>query len=71
MTQSILSDGHQEANYIKWIHAENRSSPEEVAAQTGLMQGSAGIGLWLLRLHAHQQNKEVLIYFPDEHRIKV
>jgi len=35
---------------IKWPQAENRVSPEVVVAQTGFMQGAAGIGKYFLSL---------------------
>ncbi len=65
MTQKIISSLTQEEDYIKWIHAENRRNPDELAAQTGLMQGSAGMGLWLLQLNAYQLQKKPLITLPD------
>lgn len=37
---------------LKWIHAEHRDRPELLAAQTGLMQGAAGVGTFLLHLDA-------------------
>ncbi len=37
---------------LKWIHAENRVDPKGLKAQTGYMQGAAGIGCWLLNMHA-------------------
>jgi hypothetical protein len=36
-----------------------------VAAQTGWMQGASGIGGWLLRLDAFQQQREWPLRFPD------
>ncbi|MFC1555485.1 lanthionine synthetase LanC family protein [candidate division KSB1 bacterium] len=42
---------------LKWIQAENRTRPEEVYAQTGWAQGSAGIGLMYLKLYAFKQAK--------------
>lgn len=66
MTQSILAKGTQQEDHLKWIHAENRVSPQVQAAQTGLMQGSAGIGLWLLKLNAYTQDKPPRICLPDE-----
>jgi len=37
---------------FKWMQAEHRVRPEELKAQTGFMQGAAGIGEWLLDMHA-------------------
>lgn len=50
---------------IKWVHAEHRVKPDFLQAQTGLMQGAAGIGLWLLKLDAFEKGKELRITFPD------
>jgi len=66
MTDQLLSHSTKENGYLKWVHAENRTSPENIAAQTGLMQGSAGIGLWFLQLHAFQDDKKPLIRLPDK-----
>lgn len=51
---------------LEFLHqAEHRARPEFLQAQTGLMQGAAGIGLWLLRLIAFDQNIVPRIIFPD------
>ncbi len=71
MTNLILEKGTNESNYIKWIHAENRVSPGELAAQTGLMQGSAGIGLWFLELHARLKDEGPQIILPDKPQVAV
>ena len=47
-----------------WVHAEHRVRPELLAAQTGYMQGAAGIGLCYLRLDA-EGRREPVIVFPD------
>ncbi len=65
LTENLLTKAVQDQDTLKWIHAENRTSPNKVAAQTGLMQGSAGVGLWLLQLDAFQKGKEPLIRLPD------
>ena len=36
---------------LKWTHAEHRVRPEHLKAQTGLMQGASGIGIWLIKRH--------------------
>jgi lantibiotic modifying enzyme len=50
LSRSILEDGRR-----WWIQAEHRVRPELLAAQTGYMQGAAGVGLWLLRLDAYRR----------------
>ena len=49
----------------RWIHAENRVQPTNLTAQTGWMQGAAGIGGWLLRLDGFERNRAPQIVFPD------
>ena len=51
---------------LAWPHAEQRTRPEQVYPQTGLMQGAAGIGLFLLRLDAAERDRDWALRFPDE-----
>ncbi|MBL7848210.1 MAG: hypothetical protein JNL40_12130 [Cyclobacteriaceae bacterium] len=66
MTLSLLAKSTPEADGLKWIQAEHRRYPEFVQAQTGMMQGAAGIGLWLLRLNAFEKKTRRLIRLPDD-----
>ena len=50
---------------LKWIQAEHRVQPDLLIAQTGYMQGAAGIGLLLLQMHAHESGREFVLHFPD------
>jgi len=50
---------------LKWIQAENRIEPDNVQAQTGLMQGAAGIGLFFIHLTELDGNAETANRFPD------
>lgn len=50
---------------LKWTFAENRVSPNAVQAQTGLMQGAAGVGLALVWMHELEAKREALVRFPD------
>jgi hypothetical protein len=50
---------------MKWIQAENRVSPNVVLAQTGLMQGAAGVGLSMLRLDGALRGRKPTIVLPD------
>jgi hypothetical protein len=50
---------------LKWIQAEHRTRPELLVAQTGLMQGAAGIGLYLLHLDALERGQHIKIVLPD------
>jgi lantibiotic modifying enzyme len=37
---------------LRWVQAENRTQPENLMAQTGFMQGAAGVGTFFLQLDA-------------------
>ena len=43
----------------RWVQAENRVSPQDLVAQTGWMQGAAGVGAMLLHLDAAVERKAV------------
>jgi hypothetical protein len=60
MAKAAVEDGR-----MKWIQAEHRTRPELLIAQTGLMQGAAGIGLYLVHLDAFEQGKHPKINLPD------
>jgi lantibiotic modifying enzyme len=62
----LLRKGTLAGDGIQWVQAENRSQPELLQAQTGLMQGAAGIGLALLRADALQHGRKTLIRLPDD-----
>jgi lantibiotic modifying enzyme len=49
---------------LKWKQAEHRSRPEQEQAKTGLMQGSAGIGLMLLKLDATSRGEKTEAILP-------
>lgn len=50
---------------LQWIHAEHRARPDYVYAQTGYMQGAAGIGLLLLRMDALEKGRDWTLRLPD------
>jgi lantibiotic modifying enzyme len=50
---------------LKWVQAEHRVRPELLVAQTGRMQGAAGVGSFFLHLDAWNQGKEMRIMLPD------
>jgi lantibiotic modifying enzyme len=51
---------------LKWIQAEHRVRPELLVAQTGLMQGAAGVGLAMLHLDGVSQRRAPLVVLPDD-----
>jgi lantibiotic modifying enzyme len=65
MTEDLLARGTRDEKGLRWIQAEHRVRPELLVAQTGYMQGAAGIGMWLLRLDAAENNRPPFVRFPD------
>ena len=69
LTQDILrratkNKGSGGDERLSWIHAEHRARPELLQAQTGLMQGAAGMGLFFLKRHADSKNTTLAIDLP-------
>jgi lantibiotic modifying enzyme len=64
----LLQRGTAEGGDERWVQAENRVSPTEVAAQTGLMQGAAGVAIMLLHLDAALRGERKRgIVLPDSY----
>jgi lantibiotic modifying enzyme len=61
----LLSRATAEGDGLKWIQAEHRTKPDLLIAQTGLMQGAAGIGLFLLHEDAENRGRARRIVLPD------
>jgi lantibiotic modifying enzyme len=51
---------------MKWVQAENRVSPDVLIAQTGLMQGAAGVGLGMLHIDGVFEKRAPFIVLPDD-----
>jgi len=49
-----------------WPQAEHRTRPEQIQAQTGLMQGAAGIGLAILHYQEALAGVPRIVRLPDE-----
>jgi lantibiotic modifying enzyme len=65
VADDTLERATREGDGLKWVQAENRVSPNVVLAQTGLMQGAAGVGLALLRLDGALRGRKPTIVLPD------
>jgi lantibiotic modifying enzyme len=65
VTSNLLSRATDDGKGASWVQAEHRVRPELLVAQTGYMQGAAGIGMWLLRLDGFERKKKAAITFPD------
>jgi lantibiotic modifying enzyme len=61
-----LARATADGNGLKWIQAENRVQPEAVVAQTGFMQGAAGVGTFFLHADAAASGRRApAIVWPD------
>ena len=65
MTGDLLARATRDDKGTRWVQAEHRVRPELLVAQTGYMQGAAGIGAWLLRMDAQQRKRATFVHFPD------
>jgi hypothetical protein len=61
----LKSRAQSDSGGWKWIQAENRVEPDNVQAQTGLMQGAAGIGLVCIHPSELDGVAETANRFPD------
>ena len=50
---------------LRWRQAENRTQPDNLVAQTGFMQGAAGVGTFLLQLDAFSRGEPWPAPWPD------
>ncbi|MET0337641.1 MAG: hypothetical protein ABW063_07735, partial [Caulobacter sp.] len=50
---------------LSWVQSEHRVQPDNLVAQTGLMQGAAGLGLLFLQLHALDRGQVWATPLPD------
>jgi lantibiotic modifying enzyme len=62
---NTLSRATIDGDGLKWIQAENRVSPDAVVAQTGYMQGAAGVGSFYLHARTLAAGKPRVIEWPD------
>ena len=65
VTEQLRAKGTRDRNTVRWIQAEHRVKPELLVAQTGYMQGAAGIGMLFLHLDALERGRKASIVFPD------
>jgi lantibiotic modifying enzyme len=65
ITGDLLKRGTRDEQGLRWVQAEHRTQPKLLVAQTGYMQGAAGIGMWLLRLDAAERGRGNFVSFPD------
>ncbi len=68
VVDNTLQRATPDGNGLKWIQAEHRVRPELLVAQTGLMQGAAGVGLALLHLDGALEKRAPRVQLPDTPR---
>jgi hypothetical protein len=61
----LKSRAETDGSGLKWVQAENRIEPDNLQAQTGLMQGAAGIGLFFIHLSESDEVVATETPFPD------
>lgn len=61
----ILARATEDGAGLKWIQAENRVQPGHLVAQTGRMQGAAGVGSFFLRLDGLDAGRAPVTVLPD------
>lgn len=66
IAHDTLKRATPEGDGLKWIQAEHRVRPELLVAQTGLMQGAAGVGLAMLHLDGARQGRKPFVKLPDD-----
>jgi lantibiotic modifying enzyme len=66
VAQDTIARGTKDGDGMKWVQAENRTSPDAVVAQTGLMQGAAGVGLAMLHLDGAISGRRRAVVLPDD-----
>src|SRR5215471_3722716 len=65
MTADLLARATWDSRGTRWVQAEDRTKPDVRVAQTGYMQGAAGIGMWFLHLDGAQRQRPAYVHFPD------
>jgi lantibiotic modifying enzyme len=61
----IMTEAAQDESGVRWVQAENRTQPDFVQAQTGWMQGAAGVGAFFLHLDGAAKGRAPRVRFPD------
>ncbi len=65
LADDVLTRATRTEHGLKWIQAEHRVRPELLVAQTGFMQGAAGVGMLLLDLDAAENGLAPSAPWPD------
>jgi lantibiotic modifying enzyme len=60
-----MARADDDAGGLRWVQAEHRVQPENLVAQTGFMQGAAGVGTFFLQLDALARGVAWRAPWPD------
>jgi len=60
-----MGEAAQDEAGVHWIQAEHRTQPDFLQAQTGWMQGAAGVGAFFLHLDGARKGRKARVRFPD------
>jgi len=65
--ERYLTDQREEDEAVgaRWAQAENRTQPDIEVAQTGWMQGAAGVGAFFVHLDGKRNGRPDRILLPD------
>ena len=66
MSDDLFARGTRDEDGLSWVQAEHRVRPELLQAQTGHIQGAAGIGLLLLHVDGALRGRERGVRLPDD-----
>ena len=65
VASNTMSRAMSDQDGLRWVQAENRTQPDNRVAQTGFMQGAAGVGSFFLQLDAFSRGDEWPTPWPD------
>jgi lantibiotic modifying enzyme len=65
LTEDLLRRATRDEKGTRWMQAEHRVKPDLLIAHTGLMQGAAGVGAWLVRLNRFSHGHRSHLVWPD------
>jgi lantibiotic modifying enzyme len=65
VTARLLAKASVNGGRMSWLQAEHRTRPDFLVAQTGYMQGAAGIGMFLLLRDEAARGVKPQVVFPD------
>lgn len=66
LTRDVLARANRDGAGLSWTHCEHRARPDLRSTQTGLMQGAAGVGLWLMELASVFEGEPRRLTLPDD-----